>query len=70
MELARVLYISQASTTDGKKWLVTTETQTGRSLFERIDRKRMSILKWYRILRVQHEWKVFQAIRFALWLAR
>jgi len=29
-----------------------------------------SILDWYRILRLQHEWTIFQAIRYALWLAR
>jgi hypothetical protein len=32
--------------------------------------KRPSILNWYRILRVHHQWKIFQAIRYALWLAR
>jgi hypothetical protein len=69
MVLTRVLYISHASTTDAKKWLVTTGSQKGNSLLERIDVKRASILKWYRVLRIQHEWKIFQAIRFALWLA-
>lgn len=29
-----------------------------------------SILDWYRILRAHHQWTVFQAIRYALWLAR
>ncbi len=29
-----------------------------------------SLFDWYRILRAQHHWTVFQAIRFALWLAR
>jgi hypothetical protein len=69
MALAKVLYISQATTTDGKEWLVKTETPKAASLLERIDVKRVSILKWYRVLRVQHEWTIFQAIRFALWLA-
>jgi hypothetical protein len=32
--------------------------------------KSPSLLGWYRILRVQYEWNMFQAIRFALWLAR
>ena len=38
--------------------------------------KRVSILKppstieWYRILRAHHQWTIFQAIRYALWLAR
>jgi hypothetical protein len=29
-----------------------------------------SLLDWYRILRADHQWTVFQAIRYALWLAR
>jgi uncharacterized membrane protein len=29
-----------------------------------------SLFDWYCILRAQHHWTVFQAIRFALWLAR
>lgn len=29
-----------------------------------------SLLDWYRILRTQHHWTVFQAIRLALWLSR
>ena len=32
--------------------------------------KSLSILDWYRILRVRHQFPVFQAIRGALWLAR
>ena len=32
--------------------------------------KRLSILDWFRILRVHHQWTVFEAIRYALWLAR
>ena len=32
--------------------------------------KRQSILDWYRIFRVHHHWTLFQAIRYALWLAR
>lgn len=70
MALAKVLLISHTSTTDGKNWLVTIGTQRLRSLLERMDRKRSSIVQWYRILRIQHEWTIFQAIRFALWLAR
>jgi hypothetical protein len=31
---------------------------------------RLSILDWYRILRTHHQWTMFQAIRYALWLAR
>src|SRR5271163_1203725 len=41
-----------------------------RSLRERFATGRLSILDWCRILRVHHEWTIFQAIRFALWLAR
>ncbi len=29
-----------------------------------------SLIGWYRILRAHHQWTVFQAIRYALWLAR
>jgi len=32
--------------------------------------KRPSILEWYLILRTRHQWTIFQAIRYALWLAR
>jgi hypothetical protein len=32
--------------------------------------KAPSILSWYRILRTQHEWTLFQAVRYALWLTR
>jgi hypothetical protein len=29
-----------------------------------------NLVEWYRILRAHHQWTVFQAIRYALWLAR
>jgi hypothetical protein len=32
--------------------------------------KSPSLLDWYYILRAQHQWTVFQAIRYALWLSR
>ena len=32
--------------------------------------KRLSIAEWYRIFRAHHHWAIFQAIRYALWLAR
>jgi hypothetical protein len=32
--------------------------------------KTPSVLGWYRILRAHHAWTVFQAVRYALWLAR
>jgi hypothetical protein len=31
--------------------------------------KSSSLFAWYHILRAQHHWTVFQAIRYALWLA-
>jgi hypothetical protein len=31
---------------------------------------RLSFLEWYRILRAHHQLAMFQAIRYALWLAR
>ena len=32
--------------------------------------EQLSILDWYRVLRVHYHWPLFQTIRFALWLAR
>jgi hypothetical protein len=32
--------------------------------------KGLSVLNWCRILRAHHQWALFQAIRYALWLAR
>jgi alkylated DNA nucleotide flippase Atl1 len=32
--------------------------------------EKLSVLDWYRILRAHHQWTIFQAIRFALWLSR
>ena len=32
--------------------------------------KQPSLLEWYRILRAHHQWTIFQAIHYALWLAR
>ena len=32
--------------------------------------KSPSLFDWYHILRAQHHWTVFQAIRYVLWLAR
>jgi hypothetical protein len=69
MALRTVLYNPHAPTTDGRGDLDTSAIRNVRSLLERFDMKRASILEWYRILRVHHEWTIFQAIRFALWLA-
>lgn len=33
-------------------------------------KKRRSILEWYFVLRTHYQWSIFQAIRYALWLAR
>ena len=70
MAVARVLLTPDSAATDGRQDLGTRETRKVSCLLERLDRKRVSILEWYRILRVHHEWTIFQAIRFALWLAR
>jgi hypothetical protein len=32
--------------------------------------KRPAILDWYRLLRARRQLKIFQAIRYALWLVR
>jgi hypothetical protein len=32
--------------------------------------KPLCILDWYHILRLRHQWTIFQSIRYALWLAR
>ena len=70
MVVAKVLYTPHFPTTDERRDPDTNETRKVRSLLERFDEKRVSILKWYRILRVHHQFTLFQAIRFALWLAR
>lgn len=70
MTFANVLYTADSPTTNGKRNLDTRETRKIRSLREKFTAGRLSILDWYRILRVHHEWTIFQAIRFALWLAR
>ena len=31
---------------------------------------RQSFVSWYQILRVHYRWPLFEAIRYALWLAR
>jgi hypothetical protein len=67
MAIARVLHTPYS---DGRKDVDTSEIRKVRSLLERFDRKRVSMLEWCRILRIHHEWTIFQAIRFALWLTR
>lgn len=34
------------------------------------ERKRPSLLGWYRILRTHYQWPLVEAIRYALWLSR
>jgi hypothetical protein len=55
MAIVRALYTLDSPTTVGRRDLDTSETRTVRSLLEKFDMKRVSILKWYRILRVHHE---------------
>lgn len=42
----------------------TNDSATAKSL------EQLSILDWYRILRVHYHWPLFEAIRYALWLVR
>jgi hypothetical protein len=70
MTVATVLHTPHSSTANGRRDLDTSETRKVRSLLERFNMKRVSMLEWYRVLRVHDEWIIFQAIRFALWLAR
>jgi hypothetical protein len=46
------------------------DSSTVRSPEEAQCMKRKSVLEWYFILRTNHHWTIFQAIRYALWLAR
>jgi hypothetical protein len=32
--------------------------------------KSLTFMEWYHILRAGHQWAFFQAVRYALWLAR
>jgi hypothetical protein len=47
---------------------VTPDHRTGRR--QECTMKPLSILNWYRILRFEHQWTIFQSVRYALWLAR
>lgn len=52
------------------------KASTKRPLAQRNDSARARTVKWqsilgvYRILRVHYHWPLFEAIRYALWLAR
>jgi hypothetical protein len=48
--------------------IVTPDQETGRR--QECTMKPLSILEWYRILRFEHQWTIFQSVRYALWLAR
>jgi hypothetical protein len=67
---ARDLLQTCSASKDGRRDLDTRETRNARSLLERFDTICGSILQWYRILRIHHEWTIFQAVRFVLWLSR
>ncbi len=47
-----------------------TRKSPGRQFQRPATMKQLSILDWYRILRAHHQWTVFQALRYALWLTR
>ncbi len=70
MILSKVSYTVQVHGPGRGKDIDACETSKVRALRERCDIKGLSLLEWYRILRVRHEWTIFQAIRFALWLTR
>jgi hypothetical protein len=70
MALVGISSAAQAHAADRGRGIYVREARTTRSLRERFDRKRVSIVERCRILRAHHEWTLFQAIQFALWLAR
>jgi len=68
VNLAKVLYTLVIHATCRRKEIDAGENPEVRPL--RCDLQRLSLLEWCRILRAHHEWTIFQAVRFALWLAR
>ena len=66
MAPARVLLRPYSLPKDGRD----IGTSGARRVISVFDMTRVSILEWYRILRIHREWTIFQAVRFALWLAR
>jgi hypothetical protein len=70
VNLAKVLYTVRVHDTGREKDIEACETPKVGPLREKYDLQRLSLLEWYRILRAHHEWTIFQAVRFALWLAR
>ncbi len=70
MTPSKVLYPVQVHVPGRGKNIFSCETPKVRPPRERCDIKSLWLLQWYRILRVRHEWTIFQAIQFALWLTR
>lgn len=56
--------------TDDQRITARASSQVGKTAKRSAIMKPLSPVEWYRILRAHHQWTVFQAIRYALWLAR
>ena len=56
--------------TDNLRTMAKASSQAQKTAKRSAIMKPLSPLEWYRILRAHHQWTVFQAIRYALWLAR
>lgn len=60
----------EASRTELMFAVAPSEVVAVQSPVQNVRMKLQSIIKWYRILRVHYHWPLFEAIRYALWLAR
>jgi hypothetical protein len=60
----------QTSRTEWMFAVTPSEVAEIQSPVQNVRMKWQSIIKWYRILRVHYHWPLFEAIRYALWLAR
>ena len=58
------------SYTDDQRITAKASSHVEKTAKRRAIMKPLSPLEWYRILRAHHQWTVFQAIRYALWLTR
>ena len=56
--------------TDDQRTMAKVSIKAQKSTKRSVIMKPLSPLEWYRILRAHHQWTMFQAIRYALWLAR
>ena len=56
--------------TDDQRTIAKASSQAQKTAKRSAMMKPLSPLEWFRILRTHHQWTVFQAIRYALWLAR